>query len=533
MQIRSLLIASLIFLFGVLVTDEANAQEDKCMRLAAGSFTGLKITSDTHHTSTDTAPEHCEIMAAIPPQTADGYPINLRVVLPTDWSGHAVQFGGGGYNGSIPPHEGAEWQTPEAKKNFPFKRHVTFSGDSGHQSDSAFSASFALNEEALRNYAGESIKKTRDAAMTIIEAHYGRTTEKTYFVGFSNGGREGMMAAQKYPQDYDGILSGDPVASLSMLSINHHKAVSGFYKNEGAAWINAAKAKLVTKAIYDQCDPADGLEDGWIADFEGCEPDLSVLRCPSGEDEDDDCLSDSQIDAVNNVHTDLKLSYELVNGVTGMPGYPWGNVDLDVSIIGSRPVPSFPNPNVGGLDAVLYSYADSYIRFFIARDPQFNPLKFNPENPALRKRIVEVSNMIDATDPDLSKFYDKGGKLILYVGGASEVPPAAIAQYWNSIIDTMGKGRVSKFARFYIFPSVNHGGMQNPGLPCAVDLFSEVESWVETGIPPGKLINSSANDNPTAERPLCEYPNYPRYNGTGDPMKAENFTCTPSNKGIQ
>jgi len=216
-----------------------------------------------------------------------------------------------------------------------------------------------------------------------------------------------------------------------------------------------------------------------------------------------------------------------------MPGYPWGNVDFNVSITGSRPVPSFPDPNVGGQDAVLYSYADSYIRFFIARDPQFNPLKFNPENHAFRKRIIEVSNMIDATDPDLSKFYDKGGKLILYVGGTSEVPPAAIAQYWNSIIDTMGKGRVSKFARFYIFPSVNHGGRQNPGLPCAVDLFSELESWVETGMPPAELINTSANDNPTAERPLCEYPNYPRYNGTGDPMKAENFTCTPSNKGIQ
>jgi len=526
MRIQFLLFALMIFLIGGFVSDAANAQEDKCSGLVTGSFTNLKVTSANHHSATEIAPEHCEVLAVIPPQTEGGYPINLRVVLPTNWSRRAVQFGGGGYNGSIPPHDGARWQTPKAKKEFPFKRHATFSGDSGHQSDNYFSASFALNKEALMNYAGKSIKKTRDAAMLIIEVYYGKKPDKTYFVGFSNGGREGLIAAQRYPQDYDGVLSGDPVASLSMLSINHHKAVSGFYKNKGAAWINPAKAKLVTKTIYDQCDPADGLEDRWIADFEGCKPDLSVLRCPSGEDEGEHCLSNAQIDAVNHVHTNLKLSFELANGVRGMPGYPWGNVALNVSITGARPVPSFPNPNVGGADAVLYSYADSYIRFFIARDPQFNPLAFNPEDPALRKRIVEVSSMIDATDPDLSKFYDEGSKLILYAGGASEVPPAAVAQYWNSVIDTMGKDKVSKFARYYIFPSVNHSGIQNPGLPCAVDLFSALESWVEMGTPPGKLINTSADDRPTAERPLCEYPAYPRYNGEGDPMKAESFTCT-------
>ena len=532
MRTHFLLAAALTFLISGLVTGVINAQENKCKGLATASFTNLNITSAIHHSATESAPEHCEVLAAIPPQTEDGYPINLRVVLPSDWSGRTVQFGGGGYNGFIPPHDGATWQTPEAKKNFPFKRHATFSGDSGHQSDSLFSASFALNKEALMNYAGESIKKTRDAAMAIIKAYFGKMPEKTYFVGFSNGGREALVAAEKYPQDYDGILAGDPVASVSMLSINHHKAVSGFYKNEGAAWVNGAKAKLISKAIYDQCDPADGLEDGWIADFEGCKPDLSVLRCPSGTDEGDQCLSDAQINAINNVHADLKLSYELANGVTGMPGYPWGNVGWDSVFLGSRPTPSVPVPNVGGQDAFLYTLADSYIRFFIARDPQFDSIEFDPEDPDFRERIIEVSKMIDATDPDLSEFYNRGSKLIIYAGGSSSVPPAATVQYWNSVIDTMGKDKVSEFARFYVFPSVNHMGMLNPGLPSATDLFSTIESWVESGILPGKLINTSANENPAAKRPLCEYPDYPRYNGTGDPTKAESFTCTPPVKSV-
>ncbi|MFC7704180.1 tannase/feruloyl esterase family alpha/beta hydrolase [Plastorhodobacter daqingensis] len=507
----------------------ANART-ACAEMSAAPLDGVTITSAAEVDATEAAPAHCEILAQIAPADPEGWPINLRVVLPEDWSGHAVQFGGGGFNGTIPQQAGGRWQTPAAAQDFPFKGHATFSGDSGHSVDDlphgpdidVRRASFALNQEAFERYARRSVNETYGAAMQIIEAHYGTPADLRYFVGFSQGGKEAMVAAQDHPEDYDGILVGDPVANLTGLKIAHLQSSLGFYRNGGAGWVGPELAQLVTDAVYAQCDPQDGLEDGWIADFEGCEPDLSSLLCAEGET--GDCLTEAQLEAVMNVARPVELDFEIANGLTGHAGYPWGNTAWQGSFAGSRPVPSRPGPSQDGYDSYVYTLGDGYARFFIAQDPEYDTLGFDPNDPALRDRIVAVSQILDATNPDLSGLRDRGGRMILYAGGASEVPPAEVAAYWTRVNETMGADAVTEFARFYIFPSINHGGVGPEGMPNRADLFSVLETWVTEGTAPGDLVNS--NDAGTITRPLCQYPAWPQYQG-GDESAAESFACVP------
>ncbi|WP_168161501.1 tannase/feruloyl esterase family alpha/beta hydrolase [Oceanicola sp. S124] len=516
-------------LAGLAMTGQALAAGD-CAALADFEAGALSVTGAELVAASATAPEACVVMASLA-QGEEVSPINFRVTLPTEWSGRSVQYGGGGFNGRINDNQGARWQTPEAQAAFPFKNHVTFEGDSGHQNGALplgpdvdpRGASFALVPEEFENYAGASVGKTFDAAMQIVEAHYGRLPDYSYFVGFSQGGKEAMVAAQRHPENYDGILAGDPVAALSGLKMAHLKSTRAFYANGGAAWVPPATAEVVTAEIIAQCDGLDGLEDGWIGDFEGCQPDLSTMLCEGAEGED--CLSEAQLAAINEMHAPVELDYELPNGLTGHAGYPWGNVAWSGSFLGTRPQPG--NPVELGKDAYVYGLGDGYARFFVAQDPGFDALTFDENDPALRDRILEVAQLIDATDPDLTPLAEGGSKLILYAGGASEVPPAEVAAYWRRMVETTGVP-ARDFARFYIFPAITHAGVGPEGMPAASDLFSALEAWVETGTAPGPMVNSSPKaDLVTAERPLCEYPAVPRYDGAGDPMLATSFSCLP------
>lgn len=497
-----------------------------CADLSSATFEGFAVTATNAVAAADTAPAHCEVLGQIPPQDPAGWPINFRVVLPEEWSGHAVQFGGGGFNGTIPAQAGGRWQTPQAAAEFPFKGHATFSGDSGHSVDDLpfgpdldpRRASFALNEEAFARYARHSVGETFDAARQVIAAHYGADPEKQFFVGFSQGGKEAMIAAQDHGDRYDGILVGDPVSNLTGLKLAHLQSASGFYADGGAGWIGPDLAALVNDAVYAQCDPMDGLEDGWIADFESCNPDLTALLCSA--DQSDACLSQAQLDALNNIARPVELDYEIANGLTGHAGYPWGNVAWQGSFAGERAQPSQPAPSQGGNDSYVWTLGDGYARFMIAQDAQLDTLAFDPNDPQWRDRIIAVSQILDATNPDLSVLRDNGAKMILYAGGTSEVPPAEVAAYWTRMTETTAGAE--DFARFYMFPSINHGGVGPEGMPNRSDLFSVLEAWVAGGEAPDVLVNS--NDAGDVARPLCRYPAYPHYDA-GDQNDAASFTC--------
>src|SRR5215831_16927149 len=358
-----------------------------------------------------TTRDYCKVLGAVAPVDPNAPPINFEVNLPADWNGKAVQYGGGGTNGvlitGMAPLRDARRDTP-----VPVARgFVTWGTDSGHDNKKLPEPrAFALNDESLVNMAYAAYKKTHDLGVRIARAFYGRAPAKIYFYGGSEGGREALMMAQRFPADFDGIVSVVPVDNYTGGNLMRAKLVQ--LQREGG-WINPAKVKLIHNAVNGACDKLDGLEDGVIASYEKCLSafDVGTLRCANGADTGDTCLSDKQIEADRLVHRPYQYPFAMKNGVAAFPGWtygseiqPGGMVD---TITGAEP-PQFPITNQK-TQSVAWINADGLVRYYFARDPKFDPLQFAPEKFA--GRIKEISELFDATDPDLSAFQARGGKL--------------------------------------------------------------------------------------------------------------------------
>lgn len=480
--------------------------------------------------------EYCKVLGAISPVDRNAPPIKFEVNLPAQWNGKAVQYGGGGSNGTLisglNPLRDARRDTP-----VPVARgFATWGTDAGHQNETlAEERAFALNDESLINMAYGAYKKTHDVALRIVRAHYDRTPAKTYFYGGSEGGREALMMAQKFPQDFDAIVSVVPVAHYT--GGNLSRAMLAPRQAEGG-WINPEKVKTIHKAVTAACDSLDGLADGVISQYEKCLGvfDVGSLRCPNGADAGDACLSDAQIEADRAVHRPFVYPFPLKYGVTQFPGWNYGSEDqpggMEQNITG-KARPRFPVGSEAD-QAGGWLNADQFVRYLFVRDAKFNSLTFKPEN--FSARIREVSEMFDTTDPDLTPFLARGGKLILKGNGADyQRSVMQEISYYKSVVAKMGQSRADSFIRFYVTPGVNHGGegvMSNgEPVPSDVDLLGALDMWADQGMAPGTLTQVTQERNApfkvVASRPMCLYPLYPRYMGEGDPKDADSFTCAP------
>jgi pimeloyl-ACP methyl ester carboxylesterase len=478
--------------------------------------------------------EYCKVLGAIAPVDPNAPPVNFEVNLPTQWNGKAVQYGGGGSNGTLitglAPLRDARRDTP-----VPVARgFATWGTDSGHDNKKLSEPrAFALNDESLLNMAYASYKKTHDVGRRIAAAFYDRAPSKIYYYGGSEGGREALMMAQRFPADFDGIVSVVPVANYTGGNVMRAKLAQ--LQHEGG-WINPAKAKLIHSAVNTACDKLDGLEDGVISAYEKCLNvfDVKTLRCANGADTGDTSLSDKQIEADRLVHRPFQYPFAMKNGVTSWPGWTYGSEvqpgGMIDSVTGAEP-PQFPIVSEK-TQSVAWANADGFVRYFFARDAKFNPFNFSAQEYAVR--IREISDMFDTTDPDLSAFLARGGKLILKGNGADY--QRSILQeitYYKSVVAKIGQARVDSFVRFYTTPGVNHpgNGVMSSGaaVPAKVDLLGALDGWVDTGKAPGELMQVSQDTKApfktAAARPMCLYPAFPRYKGEGDPNEAASFSC--------
>jgi feruloyl esterase len=472
-------------------------------------------------------PEYCKVLGAIAPIDPKAPPIRFQVNLPTAWNGSSVQFGGGGFNGllitglGLPPLSRADHPSPLASG------FVTYGTDSGHQlAPGVPLQAFALNDEALTNFAHAAYKKVRDTAVALMQRRYGRAPAKLYFVGFSEGGREGLTMAQRYPNDFHGILSGVPV--INWVGLQTAGTRVGMAQLSGG-WLDAGKVKLVANAVLMACDQLDGLADGIVSNYEGCRKafDEAKLACPAAGETA--CLSPAQLEAVKLMHSPVELSFTLANGVHVYPGWGFGGEAAE----GTGPVGGWvawqtgtgaPTLPPGPTSSRAWLYGSGAVQYFFARDPGFDPSKFDPAR--LADRMKEISALMDSTNPDLSAFSAHGGKLIMYENMAdyAQSPYAGIA-YYRTVIDKMGAGSAQSFSRLYVVPGADHMGA---GAPASVDLLDVLAAWVEKGTAPGDLTVARQEIKPpyaiTSTRPLCQYPAYPHYQG-GDADKAESFQC--------
>jgi feruloyl esterase len=483
---------------------------------------------------------YCRVLGEISPVDPTAPKIKFQVDLPASWNQKAMAFGGGGFDGSIPNVAGNVGFGPTDQK-FPLGRgYATFGSDSGHQAGPLGSqdSRFALNDEALRNFTVEAPKKTRDAAVFIINAGYGRKPKKTYFMGGSTGGREALAAIQRWPQDWDGAIAlypawNDMGALLQGQRIMRAMAAPGAYPNQ-------AKRKVLYDAAMAACDHLDGIADGIISNQTACNAIFNpeVVRCPGGADTGDTCLSDAQIAALNIFNTPANFNFVMASGLQSYPGDNVWGADLGVTQAAAggyvlQPFVIFltlgtVQPALPARTSMPYlsPFMDQFMKYAVVRDATgtFDTLSIDPENPGpYADRISELSKELD-TSTDISKFVARGGKLLLAHGLQDVlVSTRATQMYWASLQAQFGPAHVDKFARYYEVPGAGHafGSAFTPGW----DSLTALENWVEKGIAPKNQIATDTAVHAGRTRPLCEYPTWPKYNGSGDPNSASSFTC--------
>ncbi|AZG15669.1 tannase/feruloyl esterase family alpha/beta hydrolase [Cupriavidus pauculus] len=487
----------------------------------------------------NTLGEYCQVRGAIAPVDGSSPSINFAVNLPTQWNGKGIQFGGGGFDGTlIDGTETVRFALPDDPA--PLSRgYATWGDDSGHQSTSITDGRFATNDEALTNYGGDTLKKTHDVALALIQQRYGKAPTRAYFLGTSTGGRDALSYIQRWPADYDGVIANEPALNYTGTRLSNVAVGRALYLNGGAGWLNINKTLLVQKAAMDACDTLDGVADKIVSNVEGCRVGamqvLASLRCVGGADTGDTCLSDAQIATVKTIEQPLQLNYPLANGVTVAGGYnllegalvagPFTTRDL-----GTRAVPGNPATTA---DANMYVTGDQWVKFFVTRNATFDALTFDPASPgSWTSRVQAVSALTDATNPDLSAFLGKGGRLIMLHGLADEVisPNSTIAWY-KAVIARVGQPAVDQGIRFYTVPGMGHG--TGSFLP-AWNSLTALENWVEMGVAPGtrEVMDTNAGTYGRT-RPLCQYPSWPKYKGTGSADAAVNYTCEGASGIVQ
>jgi Tannase and feruloyl esterase len=479
---------------------------------------GVGIASATVVESATALP-YCKVLGTIRPVDPTAPNINFQVNLPASWNGKGIHYGGGGYNGSLVSAEGnfrfASGATPLGRG------FATFGSDSGHQSAPA-DGSFALNRESLLNFAGDQLKKTQEVARALMAARYGQPPKRLYFVGNSQGGHEALTAVQRWPRDYDGAIVTHPVYNFTALQLSGNRAAKAMYAPN--AWISPAKIVLLDAKVREVCDGLDGLVDGVVANTVACAAafDIERYRCPGGANSADACFSDAQIAAMKTMNSRTTFDFQLQGNVQGYARWPIfeGATMAGLFGVGKGPVPSVPAKAID--DFGLHVLSDPMIRHFITREAAIDTLAFEPN--AWIDRLIEISNLVDASSVALEPFEARGGKMLLMHGSTDFATSVHnTTEYYQRIVDRFGQARADRFLQYYIAPGFAHGG--GP-FEISWDPLTALDDWVEMGKVPANLIMADSNAATRGRtRPMCRYPMWPRYI-SGDPNVAASFACT-------
>jgi feruloyl esterase len=439
-------------------------------------------------------PAYCRVAATLKP-TPDS-DIKMEVWLPASaaWNGKFEAVGGGGWAGviSYPAMAGALQDG-----------YATSSTDTGHE---ARNADFAVGHpEKVIDFSHRAVHEMTVKAKAIITAHYGRGPRFSYWNGCSTGGRQGLMEAQRYPEDFDGIVAGAPANNYTRLCA-WRLALEAAVLKDPARVVPPAKAALLNRAVLAACDSLDGVKDGLLTDPRQCHFDPSTLLCRGSEG--DNCLTASQIESVNMAYAPAKSKAgELI-----YPGLAPGGEAGWAALSGAGAAP-------GALNVEMFKYVAH-------EDPKWDWRTFDMDrDTALADRKAGYMN---AMDPDLSAFKAHGGKLLMYHGwndGASggAISPLNSINYYTSVLEKMGPHQ-ENWLRLFMAPGMAHCG-GGPG-PNQFNALAAVERWRESGIAPDQMYASHVTNNRVdMTRPLCPYPQVAVYQGTGSTNDAGNFAC--------
>ena len=422
--------------------------------------------------------------------------INFEVWLPRDWNGKFQAVGNGGLTGAINyPSMGAALG----------QGYATASTDTGHRTQQGFFEDEWIegHPERVVDFAHRAHHLLAVTGKQIVKAYYAKPATHAYFSGCSSGGWEGLSEAQRYPDDYDGIVAGAPAINLVQVQSRSIFLAQMNLKNPQGTLTHDLALQVAAAAVA-KCDARDGVKDGVIDDPRRCDFDPAELQCKG--DSSKDCLTEPQVRAARVLYGPLKSP----GGMALYPGAAYG-----ASPLAELPVSAKTEPGHAAITLMLQ------------QKPSWDVHTFNPDRdiPALEK---ELGGTLDAANPDLHAFQAHGGKLIMYHGWADPLlSPYNTLDYYAAVVKTMGGQQpTDAFLRLFMVPGMEHcrGG---PG-PDTFDAVASLDNWVEHGGPPERIIASHKGaDGKTADRtrPLCRYPQVARYKGSGSTNEAASFSC--------
>jgi feruloyl esterase len=433
-------------------------------------------------------PPFCRVAADLKP-TPDS-DIHVEVWLPAaQWNGKFIAVGSGGWGGSISYGEMADALR---------RGYATSATDDGHTGPSA---SFLVGHpEKFIDFAYRAEHEMTVEAKALIHAFYGSSPRHSYWNGCSGGGREGLLQASRYPDEFDGIIAGDP-ANIRRNSWVLELAVQTFKDPE--AYIPPAKYPMIHRAVLEACDAKDGLKDGLIESPERCNVDFKSLQCKAGDGPD--CLTARQVQTAQTITSPVATKA----GKTLFPRVEPGT-ELRWSRVAGGPQPA---------DLFLDEF-----RYVVYRNPNWDWRSFDLERDSAKAHAIDKN--VDELNPDLRAFTKHGGKLLLYQGWADQqVAPGFSVEFYKAVLDSSeDPEHASDWVRLFMAPGMAHcSGGEGPD---TFDKIKTIEQWVEQGKAPKQIIAAHKSDGKTDRtRPLCPYPQVASYKGAGSIDDAANFSC--------
>ena len=469
--------------------------------VAAKAITSGSFKPDDSETTFKNLPPFCRVRVVVRPA------INIEIWMPlNNWNGKLFGFTPGGMLGAITYADSVATKGDVGALESAIRHgYAGIATDGGHVSSDV---TWLNDLGKVIDFAYRGVHEMALKGKSVAAAFYSQQPTHTYFESCSGGGRVAMMAAQRYPDDFDGIIAGDPGANwngLEMAQMWFLRATT----DDPAANFPVSKLPVVHNLALTQCDANDGLKDGIIHNPLSCKIDPSVLQCKGADGPE--CLTSPQVEAVKKFYAGVtypdgrRISYGL------LPGSELGWTSYTGISDGNKQ---------GGAST------RAYIKNGIFNDPNYDVRKFdwNLDADFLKEKTEAI---IDATNPDLSAFKARGGKLIEYYGWADGLaPPGFTLGYHEDVVKKIGsRAAVDDFYRLFMVPGMGHcGGGTGPD---HFDAVGALETWVEKGVAPDRMVASRVDKDGKADmtRPICPYPQGPKYLGTGSTNEARNFYC--------
>jgi Tannase and feruloyl esterase len=495
--------------------------------LAANPQYPTAIASSTDVPASSTNPEYCDVKGMIAPQTH----FDLQLPVST-WQGRYLQNGCGGYCGTV---SGQTFPSCDATLGGDF---AMATDDEGHVTAAGLGGGglWAFNDQKLRDeYGYESEQALYEVSREIIKDYYGVYPNESYFNGCSDGGREAMEMAERYPADFNGIIAGAPEIIAGPLNAeNQTWDVRVNTDAQGNAILTDDKLPALHAAVLKFCAGDDGVSDGIITDPQDCDSKLpqilASVQCPAGVD-DPSCLTPAQVTVAREIYDGPSDPQGRLLYPGGMPLGSEGNGVIPNGWALFELPPSQNGGSVPTTESLDYSgLSQPYLRYQLNRPGQLGPDPFQWQfTDQDFNSMFPAADTFDAMDTNLTAFYRHGGKLIIWQGWADNgIPPTGTVDYYDTLTQRMGRA-TTNFARLFLFPTVYHCGNSYAGATTP-DLIYPMVQWVDQGTAPGTTqspltITYAPSGGTSFARPVYPYPYIPKYNGSGDPNSAASFSA--------